>query len=309
MIKEHGTNEYVLQPSLLEVGEQYEKFAIISKMITKVDSLGKTYLQLVVRGTNGAPMIGRIFDSTVVGNILKNNSYIGKVVLLSFTTDIVYGQKSLTIDWMVVPEDEDAKFKGIKADLFSAVISNIDKYVSNLKNTFSNHKSIFTDIATSVFKQSAFSSLMYHSNEDICNGQCGYVYLILDTCWTRLEFYKNSGYITDNELSIMMVAQLLAECVIAQSDDCEFDYHYIVYTKLSKLMAGFGNTGTKDERDLLLRVLSCYADMRMGITESKTESKLAKIMYREYKSLRDNLCYLSTLSTYDGTVVNGRVIK
>ena len=49
MIKEIGKDDLVLNVSLLEWGTTVEQFCLVSKVNVKQDSLGKTFIQFIIR--------------------------------------------------------------------------------------------------------------------------------------------------------------------------------------------------------------------------------------------------------------------
>lgn len=308
MITEVGNDNLVLNVPLLEWGTTAEKFCLVSQANIKTDSLGKTFIQCVLRGKDGTPVIGRIFGDDVHKYASEIEKYIGKVALVSYLVDIVYGQKSLTIYWMVLPEGED--MRGIKADLFEAIIPNVSKYVEDNEQLFNTHTSIFTPTMASLFKQKAYTSLLYASNEEVCSGKSGYVYVLLNTCWHRCELYKELGYITSAQLSLMMIAQLLCECILHGYSDLRFDYNYLVYDKIAGALSIIDNIGTTEERSALKEIITGYTNARLGAVSTKTEHRLAQILYQEYSVVYNNLKYLTTLETYTGTAtIGGKLVR
>lgn len=311
MIKEiNEIDNLVLNVPLLEWGTTNEQFALVSKINVKVDSLGKTFLQCILRGKDGTPVIGRIFgEDTVKKYVNEIEKYIGQVVLVSYLVDEVFGQKSLAIDWMVMPAGDD--LKGIKADLFEAVIPGIEKYVESNAQLFSAHRSIFTDSFASLFKQKSYTSLYFLSNEEICSGKNGYVYVILNSCWKRLELYQSLGYVTEEELALMMSAQLICECVLSTYSELKFDYNFHVYTKVHTLLQVVQSIGTSAERKRLTELITGYINYRLNAVSTKTESKLAKVLFTEYTAVIDNLRYLTSLENYTGATatMQGKLVR
>lgn len=290
MIKEksNGVNEFVLIPAFLNVGEQYEKYCIVSKCKLKIDQFGQSYLQFVLKGKEGVPIFGRLFDQTIIKNIKNHNYFIGKVVLISFRVDNVFGKKSLNIDWIVSPTDEDTSMKGIKIDLFDAILPDIDNLVRDLKDVYCTYDSVFTKSLETLFSHSIFTNLLYKSDESICLGKCGYAYLIFDMTWNRLLQYYKSGWLRRDKMSLMMSAQLLVECVILNVDSSSHNFHYNVFTNISKLM-NLANVGTETEKTNLEKIITGYTDLRMGIPCNNDDYDLSSILYREYKNVYDNL--------------------
>ncbi len=308
MIKEIGKDDLVLNVPLLEWGTAGEKFCLISKMNVKEDSLGKTFIQCTIRGKDGTPVIGRLFGDTVKNYLSEIEKYIGQVALVSYFVDEVYGQKSLNIEWMVLPTGDD--MKGIKADLFEAVIPEIDKYVTGNEELFKKYPSAFSTTLMSLFRQKGYTSLYYLSNEEVCSGKNGYVYVLLNSCWKRLELYHQLGYVNNEQVSMMMMTQLVCECVLSSYSELRFDYNYVVYNKISDLLGVLNNIGTTEERTKLKEIVTGYTNYRLNAVSTKTENRLAKILFAEYRTVYDNLKYLTSLENYTGTAtVQGKLVR
>lgn len=308
MIKEKSFDDLILNPYILDSGIIYTKYCLISKITTKLDSAGRCFLQINFRGKDGTPIVGRMFGDTVEDYLKEIEKYINSVVFAEFYVDTVYGQKSLNVNWMKIPTGED--FKGIKIDLFESIIPNIDYYVSGIKNMFNDYTSVFSPAGINIMKQSVFSSLYYKSDESLCSGQCGYGYVIIHNCWSRFIEYNKLGAITKNEIALMFIAQLIADSVIFACDEYSPEYSYIVYVQIAQVMSQLSKFGTEEERKALRSVLLGYAGLRIGTPSDKVESKLAVIMYNEYKAIHDNLKYLTNLKLYKGTMLfNGKVIR
>lgn len=308
MIKEIGKDDLILNVPLLEWGSTGEKFCLISKINVKEDSLGKTFLQCTLRGKDGTPIIGRLFGDTVKNYINDIETYLGKVALVSYLVDEVYGQRSLSIEWMVLPEGDD--LKGIKEDLFEAIILNVEQYLQNIQTLYNRYQSVFTEPLSCLFKQKRYTQLYYINNEEVCSGKNGYVYVILSSCWERLEVYYKLGYVNKSQMSIMMLAQLISECVLNQISDLRFDYAYTVYTKISEIAATLNAIGTATERTMLKEVITGYTNARLGVVSAKTESKLGTLLYREYEAVYNNLKYLTSLENYAGTATfQGKFVR
>lgn len=308
MIKEIGKDDLVLNVPLLEWGTTGEKFCLISKINIKEDSLGKTFLQCTLRGKDGTPIIGRLFGDTVKNYINEIEKYIGKVALVSYLVDEVYGQRSLSINWMVLPEGDD--LQGIKKDLFEAVIPDIESYLKIIQTLYYKYTSIFTEPLSCLFKQKKYTQLYYLSNEEICSGKNGHAYVLLSSCWERLEVYHKLGYINSAQMSIMMIAQLISECVLNHVSELRFDYNYLIYNKISEIATILNSIGTTIERATLKEVITGYTNARLGAVSGKTESKLGLILYREYKVVYENLRYLTSLENYTGTATfQGKIVR
>lgn len=308
MIKEIGKDDLVLNVSLLEWGTTVEQFCLVSKVNVKQDSLGKTFIQFIIRGKNGEPIIGRLFGDTVKNYLESIETYVGKVALVSGLVDTVYGQKSLSINWIVLPTGDD--LKGIKEDLFEAIVPNISKFINQIQILYKEHASVFTEAFSSFFNHNFFTSLYYISNEEVCSGKNGYAYVMLSQCWERLKLYHQLGYITSNQLSFMMTAQLACESILSQYSDTRFDYNYVVFNKLSDMLQLLNGLGTSAERASLKEIATCYMNLRLDIPVTKTEHRLATIMFNEYNTVFNNLKYLTTLESYTGiATIDGKLVR
>jgi hypothetical protein len=173
---ENGKEALVLIPGTLKFGDTGEKFCRVSKITLKNDTLGNNFIQLVLRGKDGSPVIGRLFGENVVKYADELEKYNNQIILVSYIVENVYDKLCLNVNWFVKPEDND--LKGISIDLFESIVPGVDNTVGELKVMFSEYPTVFTEIFKDFFNQNRFSSLLYTSDADVLNGRNGYVYVL-----------------------------------------------------------------------------------------------------------------------------------
>lgn len=306
MISEVDKDSLVLNTALLRNGDSGDKFCIVKKIVNKIDVNGKPYIQMIVRGKNGKQIAGRLFGDTVFKYLDSINLYADNIVLIGYNVTEVYGEKALDVSYIVLPEGDE--LKGINSDLFNAVIPNVETYVNSIKETFLKYPCVFTEPFLNFFNQNLFTSLLYKSDTDVCNGYDGYVYVLLSSVWDRLAIYHELGYFKKNIIGMMFCAQLLCECLIASVSNNEFHYNARIYHKVYNCVVGI-KVGTAEERRLLIEIASNYLDMRLEV-EPKTETRYSRVLYTEFMAIYNNLKYLTALqNTGTISVYNNKFVR
>ena len=294
MIKEKN-NELVLQPNLLKLGETYERFAKVDTIETRMTVNHRRFLRIILRGESGTYLVGRIFNDALIDKFIDAQCE-NKVILVSFYLEEVYGEKSASIDWFVVPSEEDEKFKGISVDLFESCIEDIDACVTSLKDIFNKYKTCFTVVGNNLMTRSLFTSLWYVSDYRVCSGKSGYLYLILSECWKRLEFYHSVGYLTSTDVGFGMLAQMVTESILASINTRDSSYNMKVFSKINTFCTGFKDAGLPSELEALNAIITDYANKRIGFESKFYESKVATVLFNEYNAILNNLMFLPDFS-------------
>lgn len=306
MISEIEKDNFVLNTALLQIGDSGDKFCIVKRIVTKMDINGNPYIQVVVRGKNGKQITGRLFGENVSKYLNSINTYLNNIVLIGYNVTEVYGEKSLDLSYIALPEGDD--LQGINSDLFNAVIPNVEIYVNSIKEMFFKYPCVFTEPFSGFFNQKIFTSLLYKNDTDVCNGYDGYIYVILSNTWDRLTIYNKLGYFDKSIIGMLFCAQLVCECIMASVSRNEFHYTASVYHNVYYTISNI-KVGTSGERKQLMEIASNYLDMRLGV-EPKTEIRYSRVLYTEFTAIYDNLKYLTALQNAGTiTVVDGKFVR
>lgn len=297
---------FVLAPALLRVGDTGEKFALVKKINLKKDTLGNPFIQMVVSGKDGQPVMARLFGDSVRKYAGELEKYNNQVVLLSYIATVVFDKISLTLDWFVKPDED--RLRGISIDLFESVVSNVDSYVNRLKTFVETIPTIFTDFTKSLMQSQGFSSLLYHSDPEVLSGKNGYMYVLLSMTWSRVAEMVRLGIIKKNTAGFLFTAQLMVEIVLSKYDANNASYTFNVFEDLISLMSGI-NAGTSIEIKELKDLVTDYTNLRLGV-KSNTGSLMSQILYNEFSSLYRTFKYIGQFDGLTGTVnIDGRYVK
>jgi len=290
MIREHN-NDMVIDIPLLEVGTEDVKFALIKNAVLKLDVNSKHFIQFIIKGKNGKKIIGRMFGDNV--DLFKDNlnKFINKVAAINYTVTTYNGDKTLVINDVQIPDDN--RFENIKADLFGAVIPEIEMHISSIITLFNSNTCVFSSVLSSLFNNKLFTSLRFKSDDDICNGENGYVYLIMEQSMNTILYYNKCGLITNDNVGYLYCVLILSECVLNYYDELSFDYTLKVFSMLNKLFGVLN--GTENENKLLKEITTSYINSRLSI-DTKTEMILSDVLYNVYIANYNNLKQLTLLS-------------
>lgn len=297
---------FILTPSLLRVGDTGEKFGKIRSINVKKDSLGNPFLQLVVSGKDGQPIMARLFGDSVGKYAVELEKYSNQIVLLSYVVTSVFDKLSLTLDWFVKPDEE--KLRGISIDLFESVISNIDTYINRLKSFVEAIPTVFTDFIKNIMQSQGFTSLLYHSDPEVLDGKNGYMYVFLNMSWGRIIELVKLGVVRKSTAGLLFTTQLMVEIVLSKHNINNASYTFDVFKDLISMMNDI-NVGTSIEINELKDLVTDYANLRLGI-KSNTSSLSSQILYNEFSSLYSTFRYIGQFDGLIGTVnIDGRYIK
>lgn len=297
---------FVLTPALLRVGDTGEKFALVRNINVKKDTLGNPFIQLVVSGKDGQPIMARLFGDSVKKYADELEKYNNQIVLLSYVVTTVFDKLSLTLDWFVKPDDD--RLRGISIDLFESVVSNVDTYINRLKTFVETIPTVFTDFTKSLMQSQGFSSLLYHSDPEVLDGRNGYMYVFLNMTWGRIIELVKLGIVKKNTAGFLFTTQLMVEMVLSKYNANDASYTFDVFEDLISMMSGI-NVGTSIEIKELKNLVTDYTNLRLGI-KSNTGSLMSQILYNEFSSLYCTFKYIGQFDGLVGTInVDGRYIK